>query len=171
MSAYFGLKPGTSLPILAWPPAQDPGSTLFYTCTPAHHPNWAPGCLQKLPINFAAGWKLSSLPRIHKNLLYSWGCTLGICCLVSCGPSVNSSVKWLTLIPCRLGRDPIISLGADGNLCVHHVRGRCAQAHSSEGGTLLPSSHRARNTGRAVMDVGGWELTKVQGLGSWLWKP
>lgn len=75
--------------------ATSPGTWLcpFLYLHTSHHPRWAPGYLRKLPINPAAGWKHSSLPGIDKNLLYSCGCILDVCCLVSCGPSVNSGAK------------------------------------------------------------------------------
>lgn len=146
---------GMSLPISTWPLAQDAGSTFFCTCTPACYPHQAPDCLQKLPINSAAGWKPPSLPRIDQNLLYPCDCTLGICYLETLVP------KWLTLLPCRVGGElGIIPLVADGNRCAQHLKKRCTHVHSAEVGTFLSSIHaqnqkHCKSIWKVVIGVGG----------------
>lgn len=132
-----------SLPISAWPPAQDPSPPFS---VPAHQP-------------IALSAKIA-----HQ--LYNWlenfhlflELTRTFCILVTVlliyvtwypvGPSVKSGAKWLTLFPCRVGGELIISLVADGIYMPNiwredaHIFTQLKMAPS-----CLPPMYRTRNIG------------------------
>lgn len=165
MSAYLGLKPCMSLSISAWPPAQI--LALPFSVS-AHQPITQAGPLAVCK-NCPSTLQLVGNFHLFLEVIRTFCVlvtTLGLYCLVSCGPSANSSARWLALFPCRVGSLPVISLVVDRNLCTQHLRERCTQAHSAEDGTCQSSIHAQsqehwKSLWKSVAGVGGWELEKV----------